>query len=593
MPLGANCHFSYNERNEQKVMAAAITDLDGNIVFSNYQTDRSNSWQISGIQTYETQFWAAGNADIALVAPHENPEKGVASTVPSYPSYPRSEDQICVYLGWIDRPRTITKEDLEENRLLRNFVGVVDNIQYTGSGEGGQTLKIQARDRMKWLLDSEIYYSANENVLGEDNEIKRSRLIYDIANRSIGVFKNDELNCGGCGIEFEWNDEYIVDPEDDEEVPDSDIWYQPGEPLQGRVTNQSLEVSENPEFRIFTSRSIKDKEGKENATQQYMLSEQSPIELIRFLSSQEVFPTDVFSGRDGHIYYVPRNADATAFKSEDSDTPQGDKDRFYRQYFFKTYPSDREVDINQNPINYREERSTIGTRTNILVQNESAMGGAGVGYMYHIKAFPYALDNKDFACKFRVAQDPTIENPGAAAMVGLAAARRLAREARSGMLTLIGDPSIRPGEMVQVFGSPLSPKGGLDKEQNDLSKFFQYKAGLGQNESASGGWDEAIKEYSRIAEGGEFEGEVDLPEGDRKVVFKEHSSDEEQRSYLCDKVSKIEGKGMGDQYSDGEQTTMNTFAKEPDTIFRVEAVIQKFNLGASGFTTEVALISPF
>jgi len=598
MKLGANCH--YDEKNSP-VMAAAITDLDGNIVFSSHETSSGNSWVISGVKTYETQFWTAGNATVALTAPAD----GINSLTPDFPDYPRQEDQFCVYLGWIDRPREISQDDLQNDRLLRNFIGVVDNIQFTGSGEGGATIKIEARDRMKWLMDSEVYYSPGENIITQDG-VARSALILDISNRAVGVYDGPDGSCGGCGITIEKNDKYIVDIgiSSSQEIPASDLWYREGEPLQGSVSNDGLEVNKNPEFRIFTSRDVK--EADQNAAQ-FILNQQYPIEMIRMLSFQEVYPTDLFSYRDGNIYYCPRNMDSTAFATDQSSTPDGDPSRFYRTYYYKRFPTDESLDVNQKAINFREEKSTSGMKTNYLVRNSSTSEGAALQFMYHIKAMPYIMEGKDFACKFKMVKDPTIETQGAAAMVGLAAARRLAREARAGMLTVIGDPSIRPGEAVQVFGSPFVPNGGLDQKASDLAKYFQYKAGRGEDTGVeSGGWDQMIKRYSEISRSDDFgkstqgrsqetdstSQEVDLPEGDRVMDFVPHESND-AKGYLCDSISKIKGKeGVSDSYSN-EESSMNTFAQEPQTIFRVEAVVHKFNLGESGFSSELALISPF
>ncbi|MFB6284789.1 MAG: hypothetical protein ABEK59_12820 [Halobacteria archaeon] len=148
------------------------------------------------------------------------------------------------------------------------------------------------------------------------------------------------------------------------------------------------------------------------------------------------------------------------------------------------------------------------------------------------------------------------------------------------MLTLLGDASLTPGEVVQVAGSPLVNLGDQKWDkllEDDKSKYLQLQ----------GEWDSLIKSYAEKAEsttlngGGENEtaiNPVDLPAEDKQVNFKQIENNSVQ-DVLCNQVSKITGEN---------------FAQLPQTVYRVEAVTHKFNLGGSkGFSTEVALVSPY
>lgn len=648
--LGDKCHYSLRRNRTQ--MAAAVTDLQGNILFSNVENEGSNSWILTGVKTYKTRFWAAGSATLVLSVKDHNS----IDPLPTFPRELSSERQFCVYLGWITNARPITKKDLEDGLLLRDFIGVVDTVQFSGTGEGGATIKVEARDRMKWLLDSEIYYITSDSIdKREGDPIGRSTILLDIAKRAVGIFdselahessaeeeereenqdeeeedeereenqdegeedEEENLNStqrriarqnrqqqdteereeqrnscsnAGCGITINRpkNPKYIVDVKVDPELPDSNVWYKNGGPLQAVSRASELEIPQSPEFRIYTTRLV----GNGGAQDEnFLINQQYPIEMIRFLSFQETYPTEVFQNhRDGHLYYVPRSVDSTALpnpKNKDS----GDPFKFYRTYYYKVGKTQESVfNPNQELLNFREEKSTLATKTNFIVENVGASDISATNFFYHLRAVPHELsDSPGFACKFQRIKDPSIENDGEAAMVALAAARRTARETRVGMITTIGDPSFSPGEVIQVFGSPFLNKGGLEQRDLDRAKFFDFLEGKGEGED--GGWNKMIKYYAEISsgEGQQFEDEGEAPEriplveSDKEIEFIKAVEDD-VTSYLCEKISQIKKRGSDEQ---------TTFGEQPPTIFRVEAIVQKYQLGSAGFTTEIALVSPF
>lgn len=634
--LGDKCHYSLRRNRTQ--MAAAVTDLQGNILFSNVENEGSNSWILTGVKTYKTRFWAAGSATLVLSVKDHNS----IDPLPTFPRELSSERQFCIYLGWITNARPVTKKDLEDGLLLRDFIGVVDTVQFSGTGEGGATIKVEARDRMKWLLDSEIYYITSDSIdKRDDDSIGRSTILLDIAKRAVGVFDNElahessvddeeveegedeeedeeensnetlrriarqerqrqeteekeeeknSCSSAGCGITIKRpkNPKYIVDIKVDPELPDANVWYKNGGPLQAVSRASELEIPQSPEFRIYTTRLVGNGDAQD---ENFLINQQYPIEMIRFLSFQETYPTEVFQNhRDGHIYYVPRSVDSTALpnpKNKDS----GDPFKFYRTYYYKVGKTQESVfNPNQELLNFREERSTLATKTNFIVENVGSSDLSATAFYYHLRAVPHELsDSPGFACKFQRIKDPSIEKDAEASMVALAAARRTARETRVGMITTIGDPSFSPGEVIQVFGSPFLNKGGLEQKDLDRSKFFDFSEGKGEGEE--GGWNKKIKYYADIASGegqqfGDADGEperIPLVESDKEIEFIK-ADETDVTSYLCKKISQIKKKGSDEQ---------TTFGEQPPTIFRVEAIVQKYQLGSAGFTTEIALVSPF
>ncbi|MFB6284788.1 MAG: hypothetical protein ABEK59_12815, partial [Halobacteria archaeon] len=332
--------------------------------------------------------------------------------LPEFPQELRPEDQFCIYLGYIDRPREITQDDLKFNRLLRCFVGVVDTIQFTGSGTGGVTIKVEARDRVKWLMDSEIYYQINDGI----NPNQRSDLILDITRRSVGDIRNSdgEKTCQGCGIEVQKGE--TVDPQKGSAaIPEASKWYDE-DLLDGQTVNKGLSVPESPKMNIFTSRTLDQYEKKA----QYLLRQQYPTEMLRFLANQEVYPTELFQdNRDGNFYYTPRSVDIDSLE---------DNTRFRRTYYFKVPSEDLTLDINQKPINFREEKATLATKTDFLIQNGGTADQGGQQYMVHFKAVPYELRNKNFACKYKRVKDPSIQKIGEAAMVAMSPLKKPAPE---------------------------------------------------------------------------------------------------------------------------------------------------------------------
>jgi hypothetical protein len=169
-------------------------------------------------------------------------------------------------------------------------------------------------------------------------------------------------------------------------------------------------------------------------------------------------------------------------------------------------------------------------------------------------------------------------------------ARIHAKEVNVGLARMLGDPSIVPGEIMQIIGSPLLPDGGIHRAAQDLTKFYQY------DES----WNELVKKYAELSSGNSEQTSAEVQSSGinfhdgSTAVFEEgtakHATSPEQlrelmESMLCQNKSKV----MSSEGNNAQEG----FNEIPRTIFRVEAVAHKFQQGSKGFTTEVSLVTPF
>lgn len=593
MELGDNCHFK-----QGAIPAAAITDLKGNVLVSNTLISEDDTtplggnislyisagdvWAVSSVKILHTRFWAASTASIILTCAVPALDK----FPPSVPQELRIQREICIWLGYLDIVKGVSKQDLIDGRLVRKFIGIIDSINVTGSANGGFTVKLQARCRMSWLMDSTISYNQTElEELGGSGPgiINRSKLILEIAQRAIGQVDIQGQQCVNCGRTIQASQNFTIDIEDvpknngdldinilRNDFPFADVWYAPDQvgapiysdhPLAG-YTRTPLQVSSSPEFRIYTSRVAIEQKDSRN----FLLADQGPLEMIKALSFQEVYPTEVFSSSlDGHLYYAPRANDGYSLK---------DPKRFYRTYYFRY--NFKEININQRMLTFREEGSSNSLKTNFIISKEGSNvdGSPYKDWSVHLRVKPSELVGVDFPCKMQHLRDPTIQTLGQAATVAISAARIQAKNLRAGMMIVVGDPSLTPGEIVQTIGSPLLNNGGLDEADSDRRTFIDYNERFRKLiidhaiEAASPDKDEVV---------------LELYDGTKAVVKKDEKSVNSKRpNLLCELTSSI-------TRSDNEIG----FNSPPQTIWRIEAVLDKWNAGNKGYTTEVMLLDPF
>jgi len=316
-----------------------------------------------------------------------------------------------------------------------------------------------------------------------------------------------------------------------------------------------------------------------------------PAELIKFFAMQEIYPTELFQdSRDGNIYYAPRCHDPTGLKS-----PQ----RFNRTYFSHIPASvmnllpavvqDPKLFPNQLLHRFKKESTSIGLKSNIVVRGSSVYSEQSTSdFNVHLRTKPHSLKNQPFACKVSIYQDETITSAVEAGVVAFNVARFFGRETRAATAVMVGDPSLVPGEICQVVdnfsrtGTPEEFAAKILKDRQDfeefngrIDKFVAEAAEKAAAATAAGSTDKTFK--------------ITLPD-DSKLNVTTLASDPSTgtvkaspEALICEKSSYI---------SSGDDNVIG-FNAEPDSMWRVEAIIHNYNSGTPGYTTEVAWSSPF
>lgn len=323
----------------------------------------------------------------------------------------------------------------------------------------------------------------------------------------------------------------------------------------------------------------------------------------------------------------------------------------------------------QAALLYREESSSINWRSNVVVINQPT-NDVNNQSAVHLKLNPPWLAGRNYACSYFQATDTTIGNNQAELVsVAMAYARIFSKELKAATLHITGDPSIIPGEAVQVVGSPMHPEALKPGDERgtwkwdrqavvdyvaayrDLytSRLEAHKRGdvLATGEAAANAAEDVVESAEPPAtEGGEpQEGAEEQPTAPatpasaaqevnglaatfNRVQTVRDTTTLAQAQLLCpatfgtvkndtggadksffgfgdgsrssDRTGEAELNGQKeakDQAAAVESNNLNTisFPEDPKTIWRVEAVIDKFNedQSGSGYRTELALLAPF
>lgn len=535
--LGSKCH----QRAQAQVPICVVTTLDHTqLLFAHVPVGSGGStWVVQSASCSIQRFWNSSTATIkvtceALEGNYFAPPLPLISNSEDNIIHPIGpEDNICIWLGYVDN-LFIKGEDLiqlmegDRPSLMRVFVGVVDTVGLTGT-DAGFNYTFQCRDRVRYLMETTVSLSPfdlkndreymNLALGGTNSVVARSQMILRLAQLGIGHVQlgSDEKEVkviNGLKIErglikdlgeitkAENTSIISADFGNKAAMPPPDYFYNyDDQPLAADTKTKNLDLSPNPKFNIITSRLPF---STESVAKEYTIEQQIPIDIIKWLSNQEAYPTEVFSSpQDGDFYYIPRASDLSGL---------ADPKRFYRTYYYryqppglgaavtldpiaKNYPNisldsgfsskgtKLELDFTapfrqlpdwaQGIINWREEFTTNAMFTNYLIANNSPNSTKdGNVTLMSMSARPPFLSGRSIAGRNKYIIDETINNRQEAIAVGVQMARIHSKETRTAAMTILGDPSLIPGEIVQVVGSPLH------RELGTLEALVAERSGL-------------------------------------------------------------------------------------------------------------------
>lgn len=603
--VGDWCHYK-----EAWFPAFVVTDLENNILLDNSAPDPTQpKWVITGARVMVTRFWSASTAYISATV--HLPDLG---TYPPPP--PRSltyESQFRIWAGHLDRPRQVKPEDLgegsENGRLLPVFLGSVDTYALHCTSEGGYTYTIQARDRMKWFMDTQITYNLGEELQtrGDDDiQLTRSDIIHGALARGIGdmtTVLSDTNPNGACrqvcsmGLPADVNNSFDVgankaDAGAGQSFP-ADYFYRELDFLSGRTELSEDDAAPEPEplFRFYVTRQAPEIDFSDAVS--IIFERKTPLEIVKQMALQEIYPIEVFQDhRSGHIYYTPRASDGSALPESygGGGDSGGDPKRFFRTYFFRNYPDGYNPDINQMLIAFKEEQSSLGMYNNFIVNKPNDSGEPGNQFSVVLATKPWGFP-ENTPCRFYVADDTTLQTADEAAAIAVQLARIFSRETRAGVAVMLGDPSFVPGEIIQVVGSPnmtddndeaiTSSDGMAEIMSNNRAVFHDFNNSYNQ---------QLPRDYIPLSLGAEpAEGEAAAPAEPGQYRY---PSEEDEQEYNPYQVENPEDQSSGDKILCSMRDSVRTADRHPPTIWRVEGIMHKYSYG-EGYTTELALASAF
>lgn len=415
---------------------------------------RKMPWQVLSCRVNQTRQWSCSSCNIQIAAPLDNTFNLAKMTPPIAPN-----DVIVVELGYIKSlrtrvaisdPRSEDRGNTDYNNFVGDvvFYGIVDTVKERGgSGEGdGIVLTILARDAMSLLVDNKIRGQYVPKTLERFN---RAYVIRDLLWR-------------GAAVEYV---KFIPNntPEGDKEKPgartainDKDGTIVPAEfgPDNSCIRIGNIELSGRLD--LPPSMSAKPESS-------IVLMDRFPLDVIKHFSLVETAPRELWADqRNGRIHWMFRRSDIRRLIKTET--------RHCRQFFYR-FPSER-----ANILSYTAEWSTAGTITHFTLTNPLAhiQDTKKVADIYTESKTAELIDpHTGYALRpiirNRFIYDDTLVNVDEAAVIADALFYVWGRSIETGMIMILGDPSLEISEGVQIFNTGLFGRRLKPNENPDTS----------------------------------------------------------------------------------------------------------------------------
>jgi len=612
--LGSNFH----QQVDGQVPICFITDIKDNILIQ-HKPSNTSEWVVSRSRVNITRFWACSTAFIKCVYPlHDNdtPTPPLTTTSVFRPK-PQTRDssgiddgdsqtqfplgigdEICIYYGYLNNlNENIDKKEIGK-RFKRVFVGGIDTITEACNATEGVSVAIECRDRMKYLMDSISNYNAADSSRPTPPEEKgkpRKEVILELARSAVGDFSNNNTcSSNGCGYK-------IVEGTIDSSNYEVDYFYNKKDAEGSLVVTheQQKSVSVMPKYYIQSSR----ESYGEQENNFPIVVDKLTIDYTKYMSLQEVYYTEVFAHHvTGDYYYAPRYVSTHGLNS---------KELLYRTYFSritppglgKLYGSDKDiVHPGQMAIAYQEENSLISWRSNVIIRDEASGAAGTFSNILHVKSTPARFKERGFPCSYQFVTDSTLKKPTEFAAVAIAYIRRISKPVRAAELHLLGDPSLSPGELIQVVGAmpkdsyAQTPLDVLDQAYKDRKNAIQYadlyKKEIESTQSSVNG-DKTVSETSSSdtvnldnITGVSVNGPIQIQQvqDGLNIYCSSNSPSSDSEGASSNASSTV---------STGDKVADITAEEDIKSMWRIENIRHQFNDGKPGFYSVLALTNPY
>jgi hypothetical protein len=455
-------------------------------------------WAIKSISIDLVRDWSVSTAMITLTCPL----KDSLTPIPPLPNlkeirggnypYLTVEDEIRVYMGYIDSPTTpITADMLDDypvepfqatGEMKHNpskpfapvFWGFIDKLDLLADARGGVQYVISCRDRGRVFQDTKII--SIPELAGPSNKDKnagtgvaegrRDKILIQVAKAATGDVPTADQTEPTCwkpilGAEEEPLAQsftaYPTDNNNRVSFTQEDAAEDPAKWMRF-ATHKVMDYLSRPRFHTWVQRPPLVK--SQGGGSVFQILNRSPLEIIQFLAATEERPIDFFTSHvNGDFVFGPRVLDNSGFK---------DKLRSYRTYFFKDWPRDKAPpSVNQQIISMRATTSTLATYNRFVVIDSNTNGANAATMAENIQVsletLPWILSGDDRKikppCRNMIVFDGALSTyksaAGGALIVGLSAARIWARDITAVQMTVMGDPTWYPSEAVRIYNSVL------------------------------------------------------------------------------------------------------------------------------------------
>lgn len=648
----------------------------------------NSKWVIKKTRVHVTRFWDASTFYAMLQTQAPNPDGPIPELPKVDGKRLQQEDDIIIFARYFNQVDAAGSNYGRQYPLFIGSIDTIAEVgtargAHTVEIQGRDRMKwlMDSTISFNAVTDGNPSRITPSDLDPNDKNgvVARSDIILEIAQRGIGFIPNINTGCprsieegavqdvsddqpGETSKGEAGNDKIGVEDPNfhytnkvDENVNLSNLGRLYYDYNSAKQANTTLK---NPQFHLYVTRPGFSKADEAIGGVGINVVDQTPIDYIKYLAQHEIYPTQLFQdNKNGCLYYTPRLNDTvglagvaglqglvldqTAAQYTGDGDPQSSgvperllndaRMRLYRTYYYRPEyaiaskkKGDPNIDLRQEIRELKEEESSLSVRSDYIIGNSQA-SDSRKDIQLHFKVKPSSWEGKDYPCRFKQISDQLIDNVAEAGAIAAAFASIFSRDTRAGMMAVQGDPTLSPGECVQIRGSLKTQDYTANDYFQELSSFLASQSVLNQSifELQAKVLGVRLDEQKRREEKAKEDditafgvGNSDNSDGGGEITafgFSSGSSDSASSSGSSgssdtSEIPKLDGSGDtqkiqnladANNYNDliagvksGDRPNFLASA-DPPSIYRVESVTHHLNDEEEGYVTKAALLSPY